>query len=97
MRDAPSLVIVPELQSQGAIIQAFDPEGRHEAAKMLKNVQFMDGPYDALKDADALVLLTEWDPISRARFWSHQIGDETPVIIDLRNIYNPGRYAPPWF
>ena len=60
MRDAPSLAIVPALQAQGAVIQAFDPEG-HEARKLLPDVDFKDDPYACAEGADVLVIITEWD------------------------------------
>jgi hypothetical protein len=45
----------------GATVQAFDPEGMHEASKLLEGVQFRDGPYEAVTGADVVVILTEWD------------------------------------
>src|SRR5690606_15323737 len=61
MRDAPSLEVVPALIAAGAVVQAFDPEGMEEAAGLLPDVVFKEGPYDAVIDADAVVILTEWD------------------------------------
>jgi UDPglucose 6-dehydrogenase len=89
MRDAPSLDIAPALQAMGAELQAFDPEGMHEAAKVLDGVQFRDGPYEAVEGADAVVILTEWDQfraldLNRVKRLMRQ-----PVMIDLRNIYRP--------
>jgi hypothetical protein len=60
MRDSPSLDIIPALQAMGASIQAFDPEG-HEARQMLTNVNFKDGPYEAIEGAHPVVIITEWD------------------------------------
>ncbi len=61
MREAPSLAIISELQKAGAKIQAHDPEAMEQAAKLLQNVSFCDGPYAAAKGASALVIITEWD------------------------------------
>ena len=61
MRDAPSLDIIPALQAMGARVQAFDPEGAHEARQLLRDVDFKDNPYDVAADADVLVIITEWD------------------------------------
>ncbi|MFO1015511.1 MAG: UDP binding domain-containing protein, partial [Caulobacteraceae bacterium] len=88
MRDAPSLDIVPALQARGARIQAFDPEG-HEARQIFRDVAFMEGAYDAVAGADAMVILTEWDQfraldLDRVRLLMRQ-----PVVIDLRNVYKP--------
>lgn len=64
MREASSLVIIKELVKRGATVIAYDPKARHEAENIyLKNylhVSYVDSKYDALKNADALVLVTEW-------------------------------------
>ena len=89
MRDAPSLDVAPALIAMGATVQAFDPEGMHEAAKLLEGVQFRDGPYEAVTGADVVVILTEWDQfraldIDRIKGLMRQ-----PVMVDLRNVYRP--------
>ncbi|MET0545386.1 MAG: UDP-glucose/GDP-mannose dehydrogenase family protein, partial [Caulobacterales bacterium] len=61
MRDAPSLDIIPALQAAGANIRAFDPESMDEAKHLLNGVEFASSPYDCLKGADAMVIITEWD------------------------------------
>jgi UDPglucose 6-dehydrogenase len=89
MRDAPSLDILPALQAMGASVQAFDPEGRHEAEKLLPGVAFKAGPYEAAEGADVLLILTEWDQfraLDLERLKSLLVG---PVVVDLRNIYKP--------
>jgi UDPglucose 6-dehydrogenase len=88
MREAPSLDIAPALLSLGASVQAFDPQD-HEAQKLLDGVSFKDGPYEVSKDADALVILTEWDQF-RALDLDRVHGlMRTPLVIDLRNVYRP--------
>jgi UDPglucose 6-dehydrogenase len=89
MREAPSLDVVPALQAMGARIRAFDPEGMEEAAKLLPDVEFRDGPYDAVKDADALVILTEWDQFRALDLARVKTLLKSPVVVDLRNIYRP--------
>ena len=89
MRDAPSLDIVPALQAMGAKIQAFDPEGTVEARHLLRDVDFKTGPYDAVQDADAVVILTEWDQFRALDLDRVRRLMREPVIIDLRNIYQP--------
>ena len=89
MRDAPSLVILPALEAAGAEIHAFDPEGMDEAGKLLPGLVCCADPYAAIENADALVLLTEWNAfraldLDRVR---HLL--RTPLVIDLRNIYEP--------
>lgn len=89
MRDAPSLDIVPALQAMGAKVQAFDPEGTHEARQLLRDVDFKADPYDAAAGADALVIITEWDQFRALDLDRVKILMKAPVLIDLRNIYKP--------
>jgi UDPglucose 6-dehydrogenase len=93
MRESPSLVIVPALQGEGAKIQAYDPEGTREARKLLPDVEWCQDAYDALEDADAMVVLTEWNQfrgldLGRARDLMRR-----PLIVDLRNIFDPVQVA----
>ena len=87
MRDAPSLYIIPALQAAGAVIRAHDPEGMDHAKTMLDNVQFCTDPYDCAKQAEALVIVTEWDAYRALDFKRLKSTVATPRIIDLRNIY----------
>jgi UDPglucose 6-dehydrogenase len=89
MRDAPSLDIVPALQAKGARVQAFDPEGLHEARQLLRDVDFKDNPYDVAEGADALVLITEWDQFRALDLDRIKLLMRKPVMIDLRNVYKP--------
>ena len=93
MRDAPSLDIIPALITAGATVKAFDPEAMEEAAHMMEGVAFQTGPYEALTDADAMVIITEWDQfraLDLDRVKSELKGD---VVVDLRNIYDPADMA----
>ncbi len=87
MRDAPSLDVVPELIRGGARVQAFDPEGMEEARKVLQGVEFRAGPYDAVEDADVVVIMTEWDQFRALDLDRMKLLMRRPVIVDLRNIY----------
>jgi UDPglucose 6-dehydrogenase len=89
MRDAPALDIVPTLQAEGAKVRAFDPEGMNEAKHMLKDVAFATGPYDCVQNADAVVIITEWDQFRALDLDRIKDALKTPVVIDLRNIYRP--------
>ena len=89
MRDAPSLDVAPALIAMGAKVQAFDPEGMAEAAKMLDGVVFRDGPYDAVEGADVVVILTEWDQFRALDLDRIKLLLNQPVMVDLRNIYRP--------
>jgi len=87
MRDAPALDIVPALQKAGASIRAFDPESMEEAAHLLKGVEFATGPYDCVKGADAVAILTEWDQFRALDLKRMKDLLKAPVVVDLRNVY----------
>ena len=89
MRDAPSLDMAPALIAMGARVQAFDPEGMEEAARLLDGVDFRDGPYDAVQGADAVVILTEWDQFRALDLDRVKMLMNRPLMIDLRNVYRP--------
>jgi UDPglucose 6-dehydrogenase len=89
MRDSPSIDIVRVLQDNGARVSAFDPEGRHQAEKMLENVEFAEDAYDAMEDADVLVLVTEWNEFRALDLERVKRLLKSPTIVDLRNIYRP--------
>ena len=89
MRDAPSLDIVPALQSAGANIVAFDPEGMKEAAHMLPGVVFAKTAYEAVTGADVMVVITEWHEFRGLDPRRIKEAMRQPRIVDLRNIFNP--------
>jgi UDPglucose 6-dehydrogenase len=91
MRDSPSLAIVPRLLAKGARIQAFDPEGMEEARKQpeLEGIEYCEGPYDAAREASAVVILTEWNAFRALNLKKLDEAMKEPLMIDLRNIYEP--------
>lgn len=89
MRDSPSLEIVPALQKAGATIRAFDPEGMHEAQKMLDGLTYCDDAYSTMQDADCLAILTEWNEFRALNLGRVKSLLKSPVIVDLRNVYEP--------
>ena len=89
MRDAPSLDIVPALQAAGAKVRAFDPEGMHEARKLLPGLETAENAYAAANGADALVILTEWDQFRALDFARLKAAMKSNVVVDLRNVYDP--------
>ena len=86
MRDAPSLDIVPALRQMGATVRAYDPEGMVQARRLM-DVETCDDAYDTMKDADVLVLLTEWNEFRALNLV--KVGEllKQKLIVDLRNIY----------
>jgi len=93
MREAPSLDIIHALQAAGATVRAFDPAGVDEAEKLLPGVIFSTGPYLCLDGADALVLITEWNEFRALDLDRIKACLTDPVIVDLRNIYDPAEMA----
>jgi UDPglucose 6-dehydrogenase len=93
MRDSPSLDLVPELIKKKCSLKLFDPEGMKEAKiifkKFHKNIEWYNDPYDACKKSDALVILTEWNQFRALDLKKLKKILNKPIIIDLRNIYNP--------
>ncbi len=90
MRDAPSLVIMDDLLSRGASVRAYDPEAMEYAERILGDrVKFCSTGYDAVKDADALVLVTEWTEFREPDFDLISSLLRRKVIFDGRNIWNP--------
>lgn len=92
MRESPSLVIIPALMRDGAHIAAFDPEGMEEAKHLLpKGVEYAASAYDAVRDADAVVVLTEWDMFRTLSLKKMRELVRTPLLVDMRNLYDPER------
>ena len=89
MRESPSLAIIEALQKAGASIRAFDPQGMEEAATLVDDVTFCEGPYETMEGADALVIVTEWNAFRALDLNRVKTLLTHPVLVDLRNIYNP--------
>lgn len=92
MRDAPSLVIVPELVEQGAVVHAYDPEGMREAEKLLP-IQCFPDAYSAISGADGVAILTEWNEFRALDLRKVKESLKRPLMVDLRNIYRPEEMA----
>ena len=95
MREAPSIYIIKKLTALGAKIQAYDPKAIHEAKSFyLKNVEgltYADSKYDALKNANALLLLTEWKEFRSPDFGEIKSTLKDPIIFDGRNQFDADR------
>lgn len=90
MRSAPSITVSKALHKQGVIIQAYDPEARKTAEEVIGDaVQYMADKYDALKGADALIVMTEWDEFKEADWDKVRTLLKEPVVIDGRNMFKP--------
>jgi len=92
MREAPSITIIEDLLSKGAKIKAFDPKAMETAKFIFKDkIEYSKNSYDTVVDADALLLLTEWNEFRRPDFEKVKSLMKTPVIFDGRNQYNAER------
>jgi UDPglucose 6-dehydrogenase len=90
MREAPAITIVEKLLSAGAKVQAFDPEAMKVARGLFgARITLVDKGYDALKGADALAIVTEWNEFREPDFGRMRKLLKSPVIFDGRNIYSP--------
>jgi len=88
IREGPSMVIIPALIKAGASIRAYDPQGMKEAAKHLSgNIAWCQDSYDAMKAADGLVIITEWNEFRSLDLKKVRGLLKTPLVVDLRNIY----------
>jgi UDPglucose 6-dehydrogenase len=88
MRDSPAISVIQALQDAGATVKAYDPEGHEQARPMLPDIEYCEGPYQAIEGADALAILTEWDAFRALDFKRVKKLLKSPVLVDLRNIYN---------
>jgi UDPglucose 6-dehydrogenase len=90
MREAPSIAVINKLLALGAKIQAYDPQAERVARGIFgSRIQLADKAYDALKGADALAIVTEWNEFREPDFDRMRKLMRAPVIFDGRNLYNP--------
>jgi UDPglucose 6-dehydrogenase len=93
MRESPSLAIIEGLRAAGANIRAYDPEGMAEAKKLMPEVAYCADAYEAMAAADALVIVTEWNAFRALDLDRVRQLLKRPLVVDLRNIYEPGEMA----
>jgi UDPglucose 6-dehydrogenase len=90
MREAPSLVVIEELLAAGVKVQAHDPEALESARKIFGDrISYYETNYDALEDADALLILTEWNEFRHPNFHRIKAALKQATIFDGRNLYDP--------
>jgi UDPglucose 6-dehydrogenase len=89
MRDAPSIALITALQDMGAKVRVYDPVGMEQAKQVLANVTYSRGPYDCVEDADAVVIVTEWEQFRALDLERIRDLMACPVMVDLRNVYRP--------
>ncbi|MFV0297625.1 MAG: UDP-glucose dehydrogenase family protein [Hyphomicrobiaceae bacterium] len=89
MREAPSIAIVTALEDAGAVVRGFDPEGMEGARQVMPGLQLANDAYSCIKDADAMVIVTEWNQFRALDMKRVKSLLKSPVVVDLRNIYRP--------
>ena len=89
MRDSPAIAVAQTLNDAGVEIAAYDPEGMELAKPEMPFVAMMDDPYAAIEGADAVAIVTEWDAFRALDFNRVMELAKAPVLVDLRNIYQP--------
>lgn len=89
MRDSPSIAVAQTLMDAGVEVAAYDPEGMEQARPLLPGVTMCDDPYAAIAGADVVVIVTEWDAFRALDLKRVKELANAPVLVDLRNIYNP--------
>lgn len=88
IREAPALYLIDTLLAEGAIVKAFDPEAMPNVKAIYGDrVSFMEGQYEAVADADALVIVTEWSEFRNPDFNRLKSSLKNPIIFDGRNVY----------
>jgi UDPglucose 6-dehydrogenase len=87
MREAPSIPLITALQDMGAKVRVYDPVGMEQAKQVLAGVTYCNGPYDCVEDADAVVIVTEWEQFRALDLERLRDLMACPVMVDLRNIY----------
>ena len=91
MRFAPSIEIIQWLKDKGAKIKAYDPQSMEKAKKVIEGIEYMQDIYSVAQDADILIVVTDWNEFKEIDFAKIKKLMKSPVIIDARNIYNPGK------
>jgi UDPglucose 6-dehydrogenase len=89
MRDAPSLVIVPLLAERGALVRAYDPQGRKQAEPLLPDIAWCESALEAAEGADVAVVMTEWNEFRALDLRALKKQMRGDVLVDLRNVFRP--------
>jgi UDPglucose 6-dehydrogenase len=91
MRDSPTIAIIEALQAEGATIRAHDPAAMDNARQIFTAISYCDDAYEVAEGADVLVVATEWNQFRNLDLERLKEAMATPVVVDLRNVYDPQR------
>ena len=89
IRESPSLTLIEQILEQGAQVIAYDPEAEENTRKIFPQIQYAPTPYDAVKNASAVVVMTDWYVFRTLDFGRVKALMQKPLLIDCRNIYDP--------
>jgi UDPglucose 6-dehydrogenase len=94
IRESPAILLIKSLLQEGCSIRAYDPAA-HERAKEVLNssIELAESAYDAAREADALLILTEWEEFASLDLERLRTALKYPIVIDGRNLYDPARMA----
>ncbi len=93
MRESPAIPIVEGLVARGATVRAFAPAAMQEARSLLPPIEYCADPYTAATGADGVVIATEWNQFRALNLAELRSRLGTPLLVDLRNLYEPARVA----
>ena len=93
MRDSPAIAVIKGLQKRGAKIRAYDPQAMENSKSIFTDITYCDDAYQTAAGSDALVIATEWNEFRALNFGRVKKALAQPVVVDLRNVYNPQRRA----
>jgi UDPglucose 6-dehydrogenase len=94
IRESPAILLVQSLLQEGCQVAVYDPAAMERAREVLNSkAKFVDNPYDAATDADALLILTEWEEFAALDLDRLQQQLKYPIVIDGRNLYDPATMA----
>jgi UDPglucose 6-dehydrogenase len=88
MREAPSIPLITALHDMGAKVRAYDPMGMEQAKQVIADVTYCPGPYECVEDADAVVIVTEWEQFRALDLARLRDLMAAPVMVDLRSVYH---------
>ena len=94
VREAPSLVLIRQLLQAGAVVQAYDPEAMDNVREVFGDrMTYCRRPSEAAQDANALVLVTEWQEFRNPDFEAIKHSLKQPILVDGRNLFDPAHMA----
>jgi UDPglucose 6-dehydrogenase len=94
MREAPALTVIDDLLTAGATVVAHDPVAMEEGKRRLGDrIAFAANSYDALRDSDALAVITDWNEYRHPDFARMKSALRRPIVVDGRNLYSPAKMS----